>query len=120
MLRIRVRRKDRLMIRRRTRSARSVVLMEAVEGRTLLSTYTVTNTNDAGAGSLRQAILDANKNLGTDTIVFKIGTGGLKTITPNSYLPTVTQPTIIDGTTQGGYVGKPLIEINGANAIGAE
>ncbi|UKN01186.1 T9SS type A sorting domain-containing protein [Paracrocinitomix mangrovi] len=33
-------------------------------------TYTVTNTNDAGAGSLRQAILDANANAGADDINF--------------------------------------------------
>lgn len=33
-----------------------------------LATYTVTNTNDSGAGSLRQAILDANANAGLDTI----------------------------------------------------
>jgi len=26
------------------------------------ATFTVTNTNDSGAGSLRQAILDANAN----------------------------------------------------------
>ena len=37
-----------------------------------LATYTVTNTNNSGAGSLRQAILDANANAGTDTIVFNI------------------------------------------------
>ena len=35
-------------------------------------TYTVTNTNDSGAGSLRQAIIDANANSGTDTIDFNI------------------------------------------------
>ena len=38
----------------------------------LLATYTVTNTNDSGAGSLRQAILDANGNAGADTIEFNI------------------------------------------------
>ena len=38
----------------------------------LLATYTVTNTDDSGAGSLRQAILDANGNAGADTIDFNI------------------------------------------------
>lgn len=33
-------------------------------------TYTVGNTNDSGAGSLRQAIEDANKNSGNDEIIF--------------------------------------------------
>src|SRR3954454_23575216 len=33
---------------------------EALEGRTLFSVFTVTNTLNAGAGSLRQAITDAN------------------------------------------------------------
>ena len=86
----------------------------------MLSTYTVTNVNDSGAGSLRQAILNANAHAGADTINFKIGTGGLKTIAPKSQLPAINQPTIIDATTQGGYVGKPLIELNGAYAGAAE
>ncbi len=34
------------------------------------ASFTVTNTNDSGAGSLRQAVLDANSNPGTDVIVF--------------------------------------------------
>jgi hypothetical protein len=34
------------------------------------ATFTVTNNNDAGAGSLRQAILDANANGGLDKIDF--------------------------------------------------
>ena len=34
--------------------------------------YTVTNTADAGAGSLRQALLDANANPGKDTVRFQI------------------------------------------------
>lgn len=34
------------------------------------ASFTVTNTNDIGPGSLRQAILDANASPGTDTIDF--------------------------------------------------
>ena len=36
------------------------------------ATFTVININDSGAGSLRQAILDANANPGPDTIDFAI------------------------------------------------
>ncbi len=36
------------------------------------ATFTVTNTNDIGAGSLRQAILNANANAGPDTITFSV------------------------------------------------
>jgi Ca2+-binding RTX toxin-like protein len=39
-----------------------------------LTRYTVTNSKDSGSGSLRQAILDANSNLGTDIIDFDIPT----------------------------------------------
>ena len=34
------------------------------------STCTVSNTNNSGAGSLRQAIIDANNHAGPDTIAF--------------------------------------------------
>ena len=37
------------------------------------ATFVVTNLNDSGAGSLRQAIADANANFGHDTIVFQLG-----------------------------------------------
>lgn len=53
----------------------------------------VTNTNDAGPGSLRQAILDANTIPGADEITFTI-TG---TIRPASQLPTVTDAVTITG-----------------------
>ncbi|HEY3026209.1 MAG TPA: Calx-beta domain-containing protein, partial [Pyrinomonadaceae bacterium] len=76
--------------------------------------YVVTNTNDSDTGSLRQAILDANASLGADTISFSIGSGA-KTITPASALPNIIEAVTIDGTTQPGFAGMPLIEINGVN-----
>src|SRR6476646_7194241 len=48
--------------------------------------YTVTNTNDSGANSLRQAILNANGNTGPDTIQFNIPGAGVHTIIPLSPL----------------------------------
>jgi parallel beta-helix repeat protein len=75
----------------------------------------VMNTNDSGPGSLRQAILNANANPGLDTICFDIPGAGVQTITPLTPLPTITDPVVIDGTTQAGFAGTPLIELNGAN-----
>ena len=65
--------------------------------------------------TLRAAIMQANVNPGTDTIAFAIGAGP-QTITPASSLPAVTQPAIIDGTTQPGFAGTPIIELNGTAA----
>jgi len=62
----------------------------------------VTNTLDAGPGSLRQAILDANARAGKDTIRFNIGGIGPHTIRPLSPLPTITGSVVIDGYTQPG------------------
>jgi hypothetical protein len=75
----------------------------------------VTNTNDTGVGSLRKAITDANLTVASDTIKFSIGSGAQK-IKPLSALPAITQPLIIDGTTQPGYAGVPLIELDGSMA----
>ena len=49
-------------------------------------------------------------------ISFQISGTGVQTISPYSQLPTIIDPVIIDGTTQSGYTGQPLIELNGANA----
>ena len=43
---------------------------EPLEVRNLLTTFAVANLNDAGAGSLRQAIIDANAAPGADSISF--------------------------------------------------
>lgn len=66
------------------------------------STYTVINTNDSGAGSLRQAILAANANSGLDTITFNIPGAGPHTITLTDDLPEITSPVVVDGLTQPG------------------
>src|SRR4051812_42693613 len=84
--------------------------VEALEARCLLATFSVLNTNDAGADSLRQAILDSNAaSGGTNTIDFTIGTGA-QTIALNSALPAITVPVIINATTQPGFSGTPLIQ----------
>src|SRR5947208_11609084 len=57
---LRVRAADRRPLSSRLRPPRHVCGAEALEPRRLLSTFTVTTTDDAGPGSLRQAILDAN------------------------------------------------------------
>src|SRR6187401_1100687 len=90
--------------------------------------FTVINTDDTGVGSLRQAILDANALAGADTINFNIpGGGGVRTITPQSTLPTITSPVTIDGYTQPGAAANTLavgdnavllIELNGTSATG--
>src|SRR5262245_5975199 len=82
-----------------------------------ISIFTVTNTNDGGTGSLRQAILDANAAPGLDIIKFDIPGAGVKTILPATSLPAITDSIYIDGWSQGGvgYSGPPLIEISGVN-----
>ena len=79
-----------------------------------------------GVTSLREAILAANAHPGLDTITFKIPGSGVKTITPTTPLPTITDPVIIDGYTQPGAKVNTLsgfatnagltIDINGSKA----
>jgi CSLREA domain-containing protein len=87
--------------------------------------FAVTNTADSGAGSLRQAILDANANPGGDTISFNIPGAGVHTITPTTPLPPVTGTVVIDGYTQPGsatnFIGSGnnavlLVELDGSSA----
>jgi parallel beta-helix repeat protein len=98
---------------------RFVPRLEWLEDRQLLTTFfTVSNTNDTGAGSLRQAITDADNHPNTagDEIIFNISGAGVHTIRPNSGLPAITDPVILDATTQVGFSGAPLIELDGTNA----
>lgn len=63
------------------------------------ATYTVTNTNDSGIGSLRQAITYANGAPDTDEIVFSAAVfrSSKQTITLTSQLPFITGPLYIAG-----------------------
>jgi hypothetical protein len=76
--------------------------LEALETRQLLATFTVTSTDDAGAGSLRDAITRANATVEPDTIAFAIPGAGPHVIRPRSILPEVTGTLAIDGYTQPG------------------
>ena len=54
-----------------------------MEGRVLLSNFPVINTNDSGAGSLRQAITDADAAGDGSVIKFQIPGSGVQTIAPD-------------------------------------
>ncbi|MFN8523910.1 MAG: hypothetical protein U0821_12495 [Chloroflexota bacterium] len=78
------------------------------------ATYTVTTTADDGPGSLRQAISDANANPGLDRIEFNISSGDVvKTIAVSVGLG-ITDPVTIDGSSQPGYVGAPIVVVTAA------
>jgi CSLREA domain-containing protein len=90
------------------------------------NTFTVNSTGDGadsnlgdgscndGSGNctLRAAIEQANAVAGSDSINFSIGSG-VKTIVQTSDFPIISDPVVIDGTTQPGFAGTPIIEING-------
>jgi len=76
------------------------------------ATFTVTNTNDTGAGSLRDALTSAQTCAGgPHTIEFNVPTGsltnGVAVITPASALPAITcAGTVLDGTSQTSNQGN--------------
>lgn len=78
-------------------------------------TYTVSNANDDGAGSLRQAIEDANDNSGNDTIVFDpvfFSTARIITLTSGEIYIFSNGSLTINGP------GANLLTISGGNASG--
>jgi hypothetical protein len=78
------------------------------------ATFTVTNTNDAGAGSLRQAVLDSNTAAGSDTIVFDSSFNAAKTITLAATINI--NPATGDSLTITGP-GANLLTVSGNNAV---
>lgn len=82
----------------------------------LATTFKVTNTNNSGPGSLREAIQFANNSSGADDIIFEIPGSAPHTIAVSGALPQISDPLIIDGSTQpaNGFNGvSPKIIING-------
>ncbi len=86
-------------------------------------TYVVTNTNNSGTGSFRQAIHDTNNHAGADTIEFNIPGDGPHTISPTSFMPAFTGQVTIDGYSQPGAARATddapatiMIELDGSSA----
>jgi len=90
-------------------------LMMAAEPAHAETTFTVKNTNDIGAGSLRQAILNANATSGADTIEFDIPGSGVQTIAPAAALPRITEAVTINGYSQPG--AQPNTKAVGSDAV---
>lgn len=87
---------------------------EPLEVRNMLATFSVANLNDSGAGSLRQALLDANAVPGADVVNFSVA----GSIQLNSALPVITDQVNIDGTTAPGYASAPVVALDFNNAAG--
>lgn len=83
----------------------------------------MTNTNDSGVGSLRDAITQANAATTTPdaphNISFNIPGTGVQTIAPATGLPQIVQPIVIDGTTQPGASCGNLVPLDANGAITA-
>jgi uncharacterized repeat protein (TIGR01451 family) len=103
---------------------------------------TVVNTNDAGAGSLAQVLFNASglSNFGlvqegfaadTEHAIFMISNGtnapglraannyfagGVATILQVATFPLITDPVVIDATTQPGFTNRPIVALNGVGA----
>jgi uncharacterized repeat protein (TIGR01451 family) len=105
---------------------------------------TIVNSDDANQGSLRQFLLNANlltdnaalaqngRTAAVENSIFMIPGAGdalgrpadpgysgaplSYTIAPTAVLPTITDPVVLDGTTQPDFPGTPIIELNGTGA----
>ena len=106
---------------------RGVVLAAMVAGAlsaaptSLAAVFTVNSADDGTDGvcdvldcTLREAIEASNGTGGNDVIDFRVGVGGPATIRPFSALPQITDSVLVDGTSQPGYSGSPLIELDGS------
>ncbi len=106
------------------RSSHGAVDIGAYEA--VIPANVVTNTMNAGPGSLRDAITFANANPGPDVVTFCIPQSdpgydaltGAFTITPVGGLPALGSDLVVDGWSQSGFAGSPIIELNGSSSPG--
>lgn len=120
------------------RRRRRPLFLEAVEPRVLLSTLLVNSAADTNARdavlTLREAIMVANGDLAVgsltaqeqgqvdgaaapvDLIHFDLPGTGVQTIAATSPLPDITDSVVIDGASQPGYAGTPLVRLLGSGA----
>ena len=106
---------------RRCRVVARRPVCEVMEPRRLLSALLVTNTNDdTNANSLRWAILQVNSSQVDDRRdrFRHLGIGAV-TIHLSSPLPPIEAPVYINGASEPGYQGQPLVEIDGSGLTGA-
>jgi parallel beta-helix repeat protein len=89
--------------------ARRSLSIQRLEDRCVFSTFAVVNLNDSGAGSLRQAILNADAAAGTEVISFNVA--GTIQLTSGA-LPAITDKVDIDGSTAPGFAGTPVVEVD--------
>src|SRR5262245_58150602 len=68
------------------RSRRARLWLQCLEDRVTPTNFIVMNTADAGTGSLRDAISQANAMMGADTITFAAGVTGMITLTTGELL----------------------------------
>ncbi|MBN2354870.1 right-handed parallel beta-helix repeat-containing protein [candidate division KSB1 bacterium] len=108
-----------------------MMVLPATERTTAITHFVVSNTQDPGLGSLRQAIFDANHQSGPKTIIFNIpfsdpgysSSAGVWTIQPQSALPALVSDIFLDGASQKVFIGGdpnpkgPEIEIDGYNVL---
>ena len=91
-----------------------ILSFQDLEQRWLMAKFSVGDTNNSGAGSLRQAITDSNAAPGSNTIDFSFSIGtGTQTIHPVTPLAAITNSVLIDATTQPGFSGTSLITLDG-------
>ena len=95
-----------------------VLLALLIAAPVLANTYTVTNTADSGAGSLRQAVLDANAQAGADLVTFSIPNGPFVIVLTSAPI-TVTDVVTIDGSTQDPTTSGPVIEVRSGLIVSA-
>lgn len=83
--------------------------------------FSVITTNNAGTGSLRQAIEEANASPGLDRIVFNLPGPGVQVVRLTTVLPVITDPVEIDGFSQpGAKPNSSLAADDGVRLVGLD